>query len=77
MLVPSLLPLNRFHTLFWCFFVDVERVNAGWDLNIRRTDTLLATSHKRAIHHIYLLRYFIKHTYLDKISFLEYLGKPV
>ena len=29
-LVPLLLTLNTFYTLFWCFIVDFEKVNAGW-----------------------------------------------
>ena len=24
--------LSRFHPLFWCFIVDFEQVNAGWDI---------------------------------------------
>ena len=23
--------MNRFHTLLWCFFINFEQVNVGWD----------------------------------------------
>ena len=31
-LVSSLLTLNRFQTMFWCFHCGVEQVNRGWEV---------------------------------------------